>query len=66
MGKINAEWHKANPMPKNPSADQRLDWHLEHLKHCQCRTDLPKSVLKTMEERGIPLPESPAEMSRLK
>ena len=66
MGKINADWHKANPMPKNPTADQRLDWHLEHLQFCACRTDLPKSVLKTMEERGIAVPESAQAMSRLK
>ncbi len=57
MGKINAEWHKANLMPKNPSEDQRLEWHLAHLENCQCRTDLPKSVLVTMEKRGIPVPE---------
>ena len=60
MGKTkteHAEWHRANRMPKNPSEDERLEWHLAHLKHCQCRTDLPKSVLATMEKRGIPIPE---------
>jgi hypothetical protein len=66
VNKINAEWHNANRMPKNPTEDQRLEWHLEHLKHCGCRTDLPKSVLKTMEERGIPVPESATEMKKLK
>ena len=66
MGKINAEWHKDHPMPKNPTADQRLEWHLEHLKMCGCRKDLPKSVLKTMEERGIPVPESAEAMRGLK
>ncbi len=66
MGKTNAEWHKANRMPKNPTAEQRMLWHLAHLKNCQCRTDLPQSVLKTMQERGIPLPENYAPMGKLK
>lgn len=56
MGKINVEWHKAHPMPKNPTEDQRLEWHLTHLKNCTCRTDLPQSVLATMKSRGIPIP----------
>ena len=63
MSKINAEWHKANPMPKKPTEDQRLEWHLAHLQHCHCRTDLPKSVLATMEKRGIPVPEIAALIS---
>lgn len=51
MGKINAEWHKANPMPRNATLDQRVTWHLEHLKHCACRTDLPKSVTAEVKRR---------------
>jgi hypothetical protein len=34
--KINAEWHKANRMPKNPTHAQRMRWHLEHSKTCNC------------------------------
>ena len=34
--KINAEWHEANRMPKNPSHEQRMQWHFEHNKVCQC------------------------------
>lgn len=44
MGKINAEWHEANRMPRNATLNQRVAWHLAHQKHCACRTDLPKSV----------------------
>jgi hypothetical protein len=64
MGALNREWHEGHVMPKNPTPDQRLEWHIEHLKHCACRTDLPKSVLKTMEERGIPVPENAKVPSR--
>lgn len=36
MGKINKEWHLANKMPKNPTQEQRMKWHIEHIKNCQC------------------------------
>jgi hypothetical protein len=57
MRKINAEWHRAHPMPKNPTGDQRLDWHLEHVKKCGCR-GIPAGVLKLMEARGIAEPKA--------
>lgn len=54
--KINKEWHEQHPMPKNPTIDQRIEWHLQHLKHCHCRTDLPGTVEKEMNKRGIAIP----------
>jgi len=41
MGKINAEWHRANMMPKTPTNLQRAQWHYEHAKHCGCRKMTP-------------------------
>ena len=35
--KINAEWHKAHRMPKNPTLEQRIVWHKEHAEQCACR-----------------------------
>jgi hypothetical protein len=35
--KINVGWHRANKMPKNPTPQQRLDWHVRHAKACACR-----------------------------
>ncbi|MFD2872891.1 hypothetical protein ACFS5N_10465 [Mucilaginibacter ximonensis] len=37
MKKINKSWHKAHPMPANPSLEQRIAWHLEHQQNCGCR-----------------------------
>jgi hypothetical protein len=54
--KINADWHRQHPMPKNPTIDQRIKWHLEHLKHCQCRTDLPPKLIEEIKKRGIAIP----------
>ncbi|MFZ2102836.1 MAG: hypothetical protein WAU86_19955 [Oricola sp.] len=48
MGKINAEWHKANPMPKNPTTAQRIAWHRAHAATCACR-EMPESSRKLIE-----------------
>ncbi|MCB9993794.1 MAG: hypothetical protein H6873_09080 [Hyphomicrobiaceae bacterium] len=56
MRKINADWHRANPMPKNPSPEQRIDWHLRHAVNCECR-GIPAGILRLMQARGIPAPE---------
>jgi hypothetical protein len=47
--KLNREWHEANRMPKNPTIEQRLHWHTEHAKNCQCR-EMPEK-LKAMTHR---------------
>jgi hypothetical protein len=52
MNKINKEWHLANKMPKNPSIEQRVIWHLEHSKHCQCRP-LGGKILEEIKKRGL-------------
>lgn len=49
---INREWHLANKMPKNPSLDQRIEWHIEHSKNCQCRP-LDGKILEEIKKRGL-------------
>lgn len=49
MGKINAAWHKAHKMPKNPTHEERMDWHREHAKHCQC-WPIPAKLLEEMRK----------------
>ena len=51
--KLNAEWHRLHRMPKNATFEERLCWHLEHLKHCQCRTELPAKLKEEMKKKGI-------------
>jgi hypothetical protein len=41
---INREWHAKNRMPKNPTAKQRLEWHLSHSRNCDCRKIMPKVI----------------------
>ncbi len=55
MAKINAAWHRAHPMPKNPTIDQRIAWHLAHAGACRCR-DIPAGLLAEMRRRGIDPP----------
>jgi hypothetical protein len=55
--KLNREWHMAHPMPKNPTLQQRIDWHLEHFKHCNCRRDIPPKLKAEMKKLKIKIPE---------
>ncbi|MCX5517648.1 hypothetical protein OSH10_04305 [Kaistia defluvii] len=57
MSKLNRAWHDANPMPENPTIDQRVEWHLAHTAHCGCRP-IPRLVLEEMARRGIAAPET--------
>lgn len=52
MGKTNKEWHDKHPMPKNPTFRQRVDWHIEHQKNCQCRP-IPAKLVEEMKKKGI-------------
>jgi len=54
--KMNTGWHKLHPMPHHATTDQRIEWHLQHLRHCQCRTDLPENVKKEIQKRKIVVP----------
>lgn len=48
---MNARWHKAHPMPANPTLDQRLRWHVAHAKACDCR-EMPASIVAELARRG--------------
>lgn len=52
MNRINKEWHLANKMPKNPTLDQRVQWHVEHAQNCKCRK-LEGKILEEIQKRGI-------------
>ncbi len=48
--KLNKEWHLQHPMPTNATLDQRIAWHLEHKKNCECR-DIPEKLKKEITKR---------------
>lgn len=48
--KINKEWHLKNRMPKSPTLDERINWHIEHSKNCACR-EMPESIRIEIEKR---------------
>ena len=51
-GKINKEWHAAHKMPKDPTMDQRISWHLEHAQNCGCRK-IEGKLAEEMRRRGM-------------
>ena len=50
--KINAEWHSKNKIPKNPTLEERIRWHLGHAKNCSCRP-LGGKILEEIKKRGL-------------
>jgi len=56
MSKMNADWHRANRMPPNATAQQRADWHYEHARHCGCRALTP-SIVDLLKAHGYDVPE---------
>jgi len=50
--KINREWHLVHKMPKNPTLNERIMWHAEHAKNCQCRK-LEGKMLEEIKKRGL-------------
>jgi len=49
---INKQWHLKNKMPKNPTIEERIKWHLEHQKNCSCMP-IPKKLEEEMKKRGL-------------
>jgi hypothetical protein len=47
--KLNAEWHRAHPMPPKATFEQRVAWHREHMRHCGCRKP-PADIAARLEE----------------
>lgn len=41
--RLNADWHRANRMPRNATLVQRTAWHVAHAENCACRP-MPASV----------------------
>lgn len=52
---MNAEWHRANPMPPRPTEAERIAWHRAHAEACACRP-VPAPLLERMRALGLPEP----------
>ena len=50
--RINKQWHEQNRMPKTPSLETRINWHLEHARECSCRP-VPEKLLVEMRKRHL-------------
>jgi hypothetical protein len=49
---INREWHEKNKMPKNPTFEERVYWHIEHQKNCTC-APIPRKLAEEMKEKRV-------------
>jgi hypothetical protein len=50
--KLNKTWHSKHKMPARATLAQRIRWHLEHRKHCGCRS-IPEKLAAVMKTRGL-------------
>jgi hypothetical protein len=50
-GSLDAEWHRKHPMPKNPTLEERIRWHVSHAKHCGCRP-IPEGLSRAIRDRS--------------
>jgi len=48
--KINKERHDKHKMPRNATFEQRVEWHLDHQKNCNCRP-IPEKLLSEMKRK---------------
>jgi len=52
MKKINKTWHEDNRMPLKATLEQRIQWHIKHVKNCQCRP-MPDKIAKEIKKRLV-------------
>lgn len=46
---INKNWHLNNKMPQKPTHTERLAWHMEHVKNCDCHP-LTKEFIERLKK----------------
>ncbi len=51
MGKLSKQWHDEHPMPKQPSVEQRIEWHIAHQQNCSCR-GIPAKLALEIKKRS--------------
>ncbi len=51
----NEKWHRENRMPRNPSLDERIQWHLDHSRNCRCRP-IPPNLAAQINRRKLGRP----------
>lgn len=39
-------------MPRSPTLEQRMAWHIDHAKKCACR-EIPPKLAVEMKKRGL-------------
>lgn len=41
-----------NKMPKNPTMDQKVEWHIDHARNCDCRP-IDSKILEEIIRRDV-------------
>lgn len=47
---MNQDWHQQHPEPRHATLEQKLRWHVEHMKECAC-TPPPGAIMIELDRR---------------
>lgn len=48
----NTEWHLKHTLPKEPTLDQRVKWHMDHARRCPCPSQ-DEDILEELKKRYL-------------
>jgi hypothetical protein len=48
--KINVAWHNVHKLHRNATLNERVEWHLAHLKNCSCATQVHSKVVSDIKK----------------
>ncbi len=48
----NTKWHLKHKLPKNPTLDQRVKWHMEHARRCPCPSK-DEDIIEELKKRYL-------------
>jgi hypothetical protein len=48
--KINLAWHALHKLPNDATLNEKINWHLVHIKNCSCRTKLHPGIADELKK----------------
>ncbi|MEW6027528.1 MAG: hypothetical protein AB1599_09580 [Planctomycetota bacterium] len=48
---LNRQWYLRHKMPANATLEQRIKWHLAHVRHCACGP-IPDKLMAEIRKRS--------------
>jgi hypothetical protein len=49
---FNKNWHEKHKLQMPSTLQERVKWYEAHLKHCNCRKDVPPTIAAEFKKQG--------------